>query len=399
MTEDMLRQALDRMPVGYALHKIIIDDEGSPCDYEYVEANRAFEEATGLVAAEIVGKRVTEVIPNIKSDEFDWIRKYSEVALKGQTLDFEQHSSSLNKIFKVNAFSPKVGFFKDLSVMRGKLDIHGTINNKLQRKQVLACEYDELSENNMLNRILKTSATILLRQTSVSIERRKALKKVVLFFDGVDTVEPSTIRWDTLHFRRNNQSYKMLMNICYFVLAGLLLSTEKGEYKMASFLDEQRMSRLYEKFVLEYYRYHHPSLQADASQVAWNIDDDVIDFLPIMQTDITLKHKGKTLIIDTKYYGHTLQAQSQFDSRTVHSNNLYQIFTYVKNKDVGNTGNVAGMLLYAKTDEEITPDSDFKMSGNKISVKTLDLNVAFGDIAEQLDKIAVSFFGADEVSA
>ena len=39
MTEDMLRQALDRMPVGYALHKIIIDDEGSPCDYEYVEAN------------------------------------------------------------------------------------------------------------------------------------------------------------------------------------------------------------------------------------------------------------------------------------------------------------------------------------------------------------------------
>ena len=111
MTEDMLRQALDRMPVGYALHKIIIDDEGSPCDYEYVEANRAFEEATGLVAAEIVGKRVTEVIPNIKSDEFDWIRKYSEVALKGQTLDFEQHSSSLNKIFKVNAFSPKVGFF------------------------------------------------------------------------------------------------------------------------------------------------------------------------------------------------------------------------------------------------------------------------------------------------
>ena len=111
MTEDMLRQALDRMPVGYALHKIIIDDEGSPCDYEYVEANRAFEEATGLVAAEIVGKRVTEVIPNIKSDEFDWISKYSEVALKGQTLDFEQHSSSLNKIFKVNAFSPKVGFF------------------------------------------------------------------------------------------------------------------------------------------------------------------------------------------------------------------------------------------------------------------------------------------------
>ena len=142
--------------------------------------------------------------------------------------------------------------------MRGKLDIQGTINNKMQRKQILSCEYDELTENNVFNRILKISATNLLLKSPVSIEYRTALKKVIPFFDGVDTIEPSRIRWDKLHFRRNNQSYKMLMNICYFILEGLLLTTEKGKYKMASFLDEQRMSRLFEKFVLEYYRYHHP---------------------------------------------------------------------------------------------------------------------------------------------
>ena len=43
------------------------------------------------------------------------------------------------------------------------------------------------------------------------------------------------------------------MNICYFVLDGLLLTTEKGEYKFASFMDEQKMCRLYEKFILEYW--------------------------------------------------------------------------------------------------------------------------------------------------
>jgi 5-methylcytosine-specific restriction enzyme subunit McrC len=153
------------------------------------------------------------------------------------------------------------------------------------------------------------------------------------------------------------------------------------------------MSRLYEKFVLEYYRYHHPDLRAAASQVAWNLDDGVIDFLPIMQTDITLPHDNKILIIDTKYYLHIMQVQSQYDSRTLHSNNLYQIFTYVKNQDVGNTGNVAGLLLYAKTEETITPDSDFMMCGNKISVKTLDVNMTFHNIAAQLDRIAESFFG------
>lgn len=283
--------------------------------------------------------------------------------------------------------------FKSLSVMRGKLDIYGTINNKLQRKQRLSCEYDELSVNNIFNQILKTTAFILLRQPSVSAEHRTALKKVMLFFDEVDVIEPSCIQWNRLWYQRNNRSYKMLLNICYFVLDGLLLSTDKGEYKMATFLDEQRMSRLYEKFVLEYYRYHYPDLRPTASQVAWNIDDGMIDFLPIMQTDITLRHSNKILIIDTKYYAHTMQTWGQYDSRTLHSNNLYQIFAYVKNQDVGNTGNVAGMLLYAKTKETITPDCDFMMSGNKISVKTLDLNIAFNNIADQLDKIVESYFG------
>lgn len=279
----------------------------------------------------------------------------------------------------------------NLSVMRGKLDIHRTIKDKLQRKPRLSCEYDELSENNMFNQILKTTAIILLQQSTVSLERKKALKQGVLFFDRVDMIEPACIKWNMLRHQRNNQSYKMLLNVCYFVLDGLLLSTEKGKFKMATFLDEQHMSRLYEKFVLEYYRYHHPKLKPAALQVVWNLDDGVIDFLPIMQTDITLRYENKSLIIDTKYYARTMQVQ--YDSRKLHSNNLYQIFTYVKNHDVGNTGNVAGMLLYAKTEETITPDCDFMISGNKIMVKTLDLNIDFKNIAAKLDKIVESYFG------
>ena len=281
---------------------------------------------------------------------------------------------------------------ENLSVMRGKLGIEGTIRNKLQRKQKLSCEYDELTQNNVFNSILKTTATLLMHQPSVDKERRKALKKVMLFFEEVDSVEISAIKWGTLQYRRSNQSYRMLMNICYFVLEGLLLSTEKGAFSMASFLDEQRMSTLYEKFVLEYYRYHHPRLKASSSRVDWNIDDGIIGLLPNMQTDIMLTNKEKTLIIDTKYYSRTMQTRAEYNSRTLHSGNLYQIFAYIKNHDVHSTGNTSGMLLYAKTEEEITPDCDFKMSGNKISVKTLDLNVTFEVIEAQLNHIVLSRF-------
>ncbi|WP_348658840.1 5-methylcytosine-specific restriction endonuclease system specificity protein McrC [Heyndrickxia faecalis] len=297
---------------------------------------------------------------------------------------------------KQGLYKEYVSHCDDLSVLRGKLDIHGTIHHKLQRKQKLSCEYDELSENNVFNQILKTTSVILMQQPSVNVKRRTALKKVMLHFDSVDMIEPTRIKWNILRFQKNNQSYKMLLNICYFVLDGLLLSTDKGKFKMANFLDEQHMSRLFEKFVLEYYRYHYPSFRAAAPQIAWNIDAGTTDFLPTMQTDIVLKSCNKVLIIDTKYYAHTMQVQSRYGSRTFHSNNLYQIFTYVKNQDVGNTGNVAGMLLYARTEETIVPDADFMMSGNKMSVKTLDLNTAFGNIAEQLDNIATSYFGEIE---
>ncbi len=155
----------------------------------------------------------------------------------------------------------------------------------------------------------------------------------------------------------------MLLFLCYFALQGLLLTTEKGTYKMAAFLDDQRMSQLYERFILEYYRFHHPDLHAAASQIEWNLDDGKSEYLPVMQTDIVLKRVPKTLIIDAKYYRHTMQ--SQFDKQTIHSSNLYQIFTYVKNMDKYCTGNVTGMLLYAKTTESIMPDSEFLMSGNK----------------------------------
>lgn len=132
------------------------------------------------------------------------------------------------------------------------------------------------------------------------------------------------------------------------------------------------MCRLYEKFILEYYRKEHPELIANASQIPWQLDDGFSDMLPIMQSDIMLSAGSRILIIDAKYYEHTTQAQ--YGVNTLHSANLYQIFTYVKNKEAELSGShhaVSGMLLYARTDEEVLPDQTYMMSGNRISVKTL----------------------------
>lgn len=275
---------------------------------------------------------------------------------------------------------------ESLSCLRGKIDVSESIKQQTLIKQQLVCTYDEFSEDMYMNRVLKTSMELLLRY-DIPKSRKKELRNLLLYFKEVNTLNIYSIDWN-FRFNRNNQSYQMLMSVCYLLIKGLLQTTADGSVKMMQFIDEQRMCRLYEKFILEYYRKHYPQIKVSSSQIGWALDDGINTMLPTMQSDIMLECKEKILIIDAKFYGHTTQIQ--YDVNTLHSNNLYQIFTYVKNKAVSG-GEVSGMLLYAQTDEQIQPDNDYMMSGNKISVKTLNLDCDFKDIANQLNQIADSF--------
>ena len=218
----------------------------------------------------------------------------------------------------------------ELSALRGKVDIKGSMNNLIMRKKRLSCEFDELSENNIYNQILKTTAYLLIKQPDVARKYKDTLKKEMLLLSDVDTLDLKSVKWNSLRFHRNLISYRMLISICQLITQGMLLSEEQGSYKMASFIDDREKSHLYEKFILEYYIKEHPEIKASSSQISWALDDDIGTMLPVMQSDIMLSYGNKILIIDAKYYTHTMQ--SQYGTQSLHSNNLYQIFTYVKNK-------------------------------------------------------------------
>ena len=285
----------------------------------------------------------------------------------------------------------KRGLLKDyipkcepLTALRGKMEISETLKTNSIIKRQVVCSYDEFSENAYMNRIIKTTMLHLI-VSDIDKSRKKGMKKLLVYLSNVELLDIHSINWN-LRYDRNNQTYRMLVSICYLVLKGLLQTQSDGTTKLMGFLDEQRMHRLYEKFILEYYRKEHPELTVGAPQIPWQLDDDYNDMLPVMQSDIVLEKDGHVLIIDAKYYAHT--TQSRFNKTTINSANLYQIFTYVKNKQEelkDRQVTVSGMLLYAKTDEQIVPDNTYQMSGNQISVKTLDLNCGFDKIREQLE--------------
>ena len=284
---------------------------------------------------------------------------------------------------------------EELSTLRGKIEITESIKSQCTLGKKIFCTYEEFSVNNRMNRIIKSTVNLLLK-ADISKDRKKELRKLMVYFRDVEPIDLETVNWN-LQYNKNNQSYRMMIAICYLVVKGLLQTTSDGNMKMMSFLDERRMNRLYEKFILEYYKKHYPELNANAAQIPWALDDGIGEMLPIMQSDIQLQKENSILIIDAKYYKST--TQMNFKKYSLHSNNLYQIFTYVKNREYQNQehgSKVSGMLLYAKTDEVVQPDNVYQMHGNQISVQTLDLNLSFKEIANQLDTIVVSHFGNAE---
>ena len=109
--EEKYRLLFERMSEGFALHEIITDENENPIDFRFLNLNPAFEKQTGIKSGGLIGKKVSEALPET---EKYWIEKFGKVALTGESVEFENFNAGLNKYFKVNAFSPRKGYFASI---------------------------------------------------------------------------------------------------------------------------------------------------------------------------------------------------------------------------------------------------------------------------------------------
>ncbi len=101
-------QVFHSLSLGYALHRMIYDNQGQPIDYLFIDINEPFTRMTGLSRDSVIGKKIREILPGI--EDF-WIKKYGRVATTGEPDSFENFSSDLGKKFRVSAFCPHKGYF------------------------------------------------------------------------------------------------------------------------------------------------------------------------------------------------------------------------------------------------------------------------------------------------
>ncbi len=172
LAEEALRASEDRywslfsgMTEGFALHEIITDDQGRPCDWRFLDVNPAFERLTGLRREDVIGRTHNEVLPD---DDPKWLRLYGAVALTGEPVQFDNYSPALQRHYEVLAYRPAPGQFAVIFMdITERKHAEERIKASLTEKEVLIKEIHHRVKNNLQ----VISSLISLQADSLSDER------------------------------------------------------------------------------------------------------------------------------------------------------------------------------------------------------------------------------------
>ena len=194
--EKKYRSLFETMIEGFAYHKIVTDNHGTPCDYIFLEVNNSFEELTGLKKENILGRKVTSTFPGIENDPADWIGIYGKVALTGKSIIFEHYSMQLNKWFSVLSYSPEKNFF---------VTLFHNITERRQAEKELAKYRDHL-EYMVKERTTQIEAANMELQAfsySMSHDLRAPLRAINGFSEIINRRYKSTLTDEAQHYFEN----------------------------------------------------------------------------------------------------------------------------------------------------------------------------------------------------
>lgn len=263
---------------------------------------------------------------------------------------------------------------EDLSGIRGKIAVGETVKRALRARGQVTCDYEELSHDVLHNRILRSTLRSLIRLPDLHSDVHTEVRNAYTKLDGVTLVPLSRRLFEQVQLDRNRRYYRFLISVCRLIHEQLLVDERTGEATFTS-VSEERMERLYEAFIVEFYRCEQNRYRVNprGRTISW-ADEGTADHqrskLPRMEADAILEAPDRRIIMDAKYYREALGGRY---GGKLHSDNLYQLLTYLRSREATEAPGTRheGILLYPTVDAPVAVD--VRLEGFRIQARSINL--------------------------
>ncbi|MCC6849257.1 MAG: hypothetical protein IT294_12215 [Deltaproteobacteria bacterium] len=269
---------------------------------------------------------------------------------------------------------------------RGKIAIGECVNRCLHERGLVAYVADELSPDVLHNQLL--AATIgRLARANVDPRVTWKLRQVARRFPLVSAIEPAPTLFRRVQLHRHNASYRFLLNLCELILGHLLPEGRTGAFRFHDFrANAQEMGLLFQEFVRNFLTREQHHFSVTAETVPWDVateEPSQLQWLPRMQTDVSLVAPGRKVVIEVKYPANLFQTAFGGNPK-LHSAHLYQLLSYLKNLEArgGTHATATGVLLYASAGQPL--DLRYKIAGHGVLVRAVDLTRHWQEIRHDL---------------
>lgn len=276
---------------------------------------------------------------------------------------------------------------ENMQFIKGKILFGRSIKENKFRQHLHFVSYEELTMNNLLNRIIKTIIIRLLNQTQ-SVYNKKSLKYALIHLREVDVIKLYPGIFDEVRFNRLNDSYRPLFNMARMFYYNRQPGQTEGDEFTFTFLVP--INRLFEHYVYkllensalfnnsQYLVQHHKPHKYLAHLNGHKVFK--------LEPDITISQSGKVkIILDAKYKNpmrNTVLSVLQSD--------VYQVLAYAVAFDCQLIYLVYPAFVNNENDDIELATYEIEASNGRVFLKVVQLNIVNAepiDVQKSLEKI------------
>ncbi|KON87942.1 restriction endonuclease [Sporosarcina globispora] len=290
----------------------------------------------------------------------------------------------LRSLIKRGFYREYKSYQEETGTLKGRILFQESINTFSFKKGKMHCEFEEMTHDIVHNQVIKSTLFSLLQNQQLDKQLKEEIQQLYPYFAEVVVIKLNLSIFQDIKLHRSNQYYRFVLDICRFLFESLLLNEDNVESQFADFeRDPKAMARLFEEFVRNFYKKEMQQYKVYRENIYWDAEGENTNYLPMMQTDISLENNERKIIIDTKYYQNTLT--QNFGSKKLISGNLYQLFSYLSNHRKAEGKETVGMLIYPKTGKELM--LAYRIKEFSVKINTVDLNRDWLSIHTRLKEI------------